>query len=431
MGLSLKARKEIQKEHFRRYQQASKKEKGKMLDELEGITGQNRDYLAWVLTSYGKTSWVSIDGKVVKLIARAKKGNTKKRIVAGGRPRKYHEGCIAALIKIWDVFDRPCGARLVPFIRHAIDYLEASHDPDFGIKGDIRQLLLEISDSHADRLLQPARKRLALRGKSCTTKGSLLKSQIAVRTFFAWDERKPGFFEIDRVAHCGISTRGAHCWTLTATDIYSGWTELRALLNNAHRWVKEALIDIKDTLPFALYGLDSDNGGEFINNQLVLWCHTEQIQFTRGRPYRKNDNCFVEQKNGDRVRKTVGYFRYDTEAAWEALKEVYRYLNPFTNYWQPSIKISGKTKLENGKYKKHYERAKTPCQRLLECPDIPEERKQILRTELQKQNPVALKKALDSAVDRLLHLNQEKAGKNIDNGGTLAEDAVVDGMYFG
>ena len=416
MGLSLKTRKEIQKEHCRRYQLASKKEKGKILDELEGATGQNRDYLAWVLTSYGKATWVTIDGKRVKLVAGGKKRKRGKRRGAGGRPRKYHDGCIASLTKIWDFFDRLCGARLVPFIRNTIDFLEASRNPDFGITSDIRQLLLEISDSHVDRLLQPAKKRLAFRGKSCTTQGPLLKSQIPVRTFFAWDERKPGFFEIDRVAHCGISTKGAHCWTLTATDIYSGWIELRALLNNAHRWVKESLVDIRDSFPFALYGIDSDNGGEFINTQVVLWCQKEHIQFTRGRPYRKNDNCFVEQKNGERVRKTVGYFRYDTEAEWEALAEVYRYLNPFTNYWQPSIKIRGKTKLENGKYQKRYEVAKTPCQRLLECPDIPEESKQKLRMELQRQNPVELKKGLDREVDRLLHLNQQKGGKNIDVG---------------
>ncbi len=165
-----------------------------------------------------------------------------------------------------------------------------------------------------------------------TQKGSLFKNQIPVRTFFSWDERKPGYFELDRVAHCGSNLSGEFCWTLTVTDVYSGWTEERPLLNNAQRWVKEAVEDVKETLPFPMRGVDSDNGGEFINHQLFLWCKKEEIQFTRGRPYRKNDNCFVEQKNGDRVRKTVGYFRYDTEAEYEALKEVYHYLNLFTNY---------------------------------------------------------------------------------------------------
>lgn len=157
-GLSLNTRKEIQEEHYQQYQQANKKKKGKILDELEGTTGQTKDYLAWVLTSYEKTSWVTTDGKRVKLIAGTKKRKSKKRIAVGGRPRKYYEGCITALTKIWGFFDRPCGARWVPFIRHAIDFLEASEDPDCGISGDIRQLLLEISNSYADRLLQPARK---------------------------------------------------------------------------------------------------------------------------------------------------------------------------------------------------------------------------------------------------------------------------------
>ena len=181
--------------------------------------------LSWVLTNYGKSTWVTIDGKRVKLVTGGKKRKRGKQRVAGGRPRKYHDGCIVSLTKIRDFFDRPCGEQLVPFIRNTIDFLETSRDPDFGFPSDIRQLQLEISDSHADRLLQPAKKRLALQGKRCTTQGLLLKSQISVRTFFAWDERKPGFFEIDRLAHCGISTKGAHCWRVTAPDIYSGWTK--------------------------------------------------------------------------------------------------------------------------------------------------------------------------------------------------------------
>jgi hypothetical protein len=419
MGLSLKTRKELIQEHSQRYQRASKKEKGKILDELSGATGLNRDYLAWKLSRYKNSTWVTINGKRVHFVAEGKPRSgrdRRKRENPGGRPRKYHDAFITVLTKIWEFIDQPCGARLVPFIRETIDFLEASEDPYFGITKDIRHLLLEISDAHADRLLRPARNRMALRGVSGTTRGPLLKSHIPVRTFFAWDERKPGFFEIDRVAHCGIHTKGAFCWTLSSTDVYSGWIELRALLNNAHRWVKEALIDIRQTIPFPLYGIDSDNGGEFINTQVLLWCQQEQIQFTRGRPYRKNDNCFVEQKNGDRVRKMVGYFRYDTEAEWEALREVYRYLNPFTNYWQPSIKISGKTKCENGRYRKHYEAAKTPCQRLLESSWISEACKERLRREKAQQNPIELKKALDSAVDRLLQLHQKKG-----------DTAVVDG----
>jgi hypothetical protein len=425
MGLSLKARKEIQKEHYKRYQKASKKGKGEILDKLAEATGHNRDYLAWILTSYGKTKYVTIEGERVKLVA-GSAGHKRKRKGGGGRPRRYHDSFIKSLTKIWAFFDGQCGTRLVPLIRSAIDFLEASGEPDFGITSGIRRLLLEISGSHADRLLRPAKKKLELRGKNLTKGGPLLKNQIPVRTFFKWDERKPGFFEIDRVAHCGYSTSGHFCWTLTATDIYSGWTEERALLNNANRWTKEALIDIRGNLPFALYGLDSDNGGEFINQQLYQWCQDEGIQFTRGRPYRKNDNCFVEQKNGDRVRKTVGYHRYDTGAELEALNEVYRYLNLFTNYWQPSIKISGKTKLENGKYKKKYEAARAPCQRLLESEDIPEGVKRKIRRELKKQNPVELKKSLDNAVDRLIKLNEQKNAES-KTASKLAEEAAVGG----
>jgi hypothetical protein len=401
----MSARKEIQREHYKRYQKGSKKEKGKILDDLVGATGQNRDYLAHVLANYGKTRYGVIEGKRVKFVS----GKGKKRRSGGGRPKQYDERFVKTLEKLWGFFDGECAKRLIPLIRSAIDFLEASVSPNFGIDSKIRELLLRISISHADRLLKPARKKAELRGKSTTKSGTLLKNQIPVRTFFRWDERKPGFFEIDRVAHCGTTLSGEFCWTLTATDIYSGWTEERALLNNAQRWAKEGVEDIKAHLPFAMYGIDSDNGGEFINHQLFLWCKKEEIEFTRGRPYRKNDNCFVEQKNGDRVRKTVGYFRYDTDGEYEALGEVYRFLNLFTNYWQPSIKISEKTRLENGKYQKKYEKAKTPCQRLLECQEIPEGVKTVLRETLKTLNPVDIKKALDKAVDKLVALHLEKA----------------------
>lgn len=421
----MKTRREIHEAHYKKYQSGSKKEKGKILDDLEGTTGQNRDYLAHVLTNYGKTVYATIEGKPVTI--KVEKG--KKRKSGGGRPRTYHASFVKTLVKIWIFFDEQCGRRLVPLIRSAIDYLEESAEPNFGITAPIRALLLTISASHVDRLLKGEREKARLRGKSTTKKGSLLKNQIPVRTFFSWDERKPGYFELDRVAHCGPSLSGEFCWTLTATDVFSGWTEERPLLNNAQRWVKEAVEDVKETLPFPMRGVDSDNGGEFINHQLFLWCKKEEIAFTRGRPYRKNDNCFVEQKNGDRVRKTVGYFRYDTEAEYEALKEVYHYLNLFTNYWQPSIKISEKTRLENGKYQKKYEEAMSPCQRLLKCKEIPGRIKTRLRKELSRQNPVRIKKELDKAVEKLIGLNIRKGKETIAS--KLAKEAAGSGYNFG
>ena len=178
------------------------------------------------------------------------------------------------------------------------------------------------------------------------------------------------------------------------------------MLNNAHRWVKEEIARIYETLPFPMLGIDSDNGGEFINHQLFDWCIQNNIKFTRGRPYRKNDNCFVEQKNGDVVRKTVGYARFEGQNTLEALQDVYRFLNPLLNYFYPTLRLIAKEKLPSGRYKKIYEKeAKTPYQRLVESLHLSEESKAELSRRKESLNPVRLKKAMDEARDRLLKLS--------------------------
>ena len=188
-------------------------------------------------------------------------------------------------------------------------------------------------------------------GISTTKHGDLLKNQVPVRVYCSWDERKPGFFEIDTVAHCGISASGHYCRSLTVTDVFSGWTELRSLLKSAHRWVKEAVQDIKNTLPFPMLGIDSDNGGEFINTQLI---------------------------------------------------------NPLTNFWNPSIKIIAKQKLPNGRYKKIYDVPKTPAQRLLDNPDISDTVKVRLRDARARTNPVVLRRLELAALAKLDLVRHEK-----------------------
>jgi len=221
---------------------------------------------------------------------------------------------------------------LAPFMREQMGFLERP----FRITEKDKKLLLSVSPSTIDRLLKTDRKKLALKGKSGTKPGKLLKKQIPVRTYYT--DKKPGFFEIDTVHHCGTSDSGEFCLTLTATDVYSGWVELRPTLNKAHKWVFEALLDIKSSLPFPLTGIDSDNGAEFINAALLKWCRDERIQFTRSRAYRKNDNCFVEQKNFSCVRNFVGYCRFSAVAERDALAAVYRSLCPLLNFFIPTIK---------------------------------------------------------------------------------------------
>jgi hypothetical protein len=214
---------------------------------------------------------------------------------------------------------------------------------------------------------------------------------------------------MDRVAHCGNAAKGRFGWTLTATDVCSGWTEERALPNNARFRVREAAKDIRSSLPFPMCGIDTDNGGEFINRELLQWCRDNRIEFIRGRLYRKNGNRFAGQKNRDAARKTAGYFRFDTGEELEALAERYHYLCPPSNYFYPSVKITGKIRLENGRYKKIYDEPKTPYQRLLESPDISDEVKAELKKRAAAHNMADLKIDMDKARDRLLRITREKA----------------------
>jgi hypothetical protein len=277
---------------------------------------------------------------------------------------------------------------------------------EFSLDEDICALLNSVSPATIDRKLKKAKERNHIKGISTTKPGSLLKSQIPIRVCFDRNECIPGYFELDTVSHCGARASGQFCQSLTITDVGSGWTEECGLLNNAHRWVKEQIAQTKANLPFPMLGIDTDNGGEFINHQLLDWCVQNGIKFTRARPYRKNDNCFVEQKNGDVVRKTVGYARFEGENAVHALAEAYRFLNPLLNYWYPTLRLIAKEKLPSGRYKKIYEKgAKTPYQRLLESPDLSDECKDELRFRKAALNPIELKRALDQARDRLLKLS--------------------------
>jgi len=404
MGLDMKTRKKICARICRRYQKAGKKDKAKILDEYGPMLEYNRDYLAHLLANWGKTVYATCGEKPVKCIAkpplkaRDKAPKSKKT----GRPEKYNKPFATVILSLWEFFDFQCGKLLAPLLKGMAGFFVQ----EFNLSEDMRALLLSVSPATIDRKLRNQKKRCRLKGIHTTKPGTLLKSQIPIRVCFDRDERRPGFFELDTVSHCGPNAKGQFCQTLTVTDVGSGWTEECALLNNAHRWVKEQIESTRDSLPFPMLGIDSDNGGEFINHQLLDWCLQNNIKFTRGRPYRKNDNCFVEQKNGDVVRKTVGYGRFEGQNAFNALADVYRFLNPLLNYWYPTIRLAAKEKLPSGRYKKIYEKdPKTPYQRLLESPCISEECKAELRRRAALLNPVALKRGLDEARDRLLKLS--------------------------
>jgi hypothetical protein len=413
------SRRQIVEANYVEYQKLEKKAKAALLDRLVPTCGMNRDYLAHVLSIYVKERVVDIDGKPVKLVAAAprKKRDKGKR---GGRPTKYDAAFVVVLADIWEHNEYQCGKLLSAFIRDVIDFLQESKapNPDYGITAEIRAKLVTVSPAEIDILLKPARKQLEIRGKSLTKSvNTPLKQLIPVRTYFKWEDRKPGNFAFDTVAHCGGSAAGQFCRTLTGTDVGSGWTEERSLLNNAQRWTAEAISNIRSELPFPLLEGHTDNGGEFINDWLYAWFQKNKIAFTRSRSHHSNDNCFVEQKNGDIVRKTVGYFRFDTPAEQKELAEVYRCLCPLLNYWYPTMKLTNKTRLDDGRYKKIYEKTpKTPYQRLLEAPELAEECKAELRWRKTLYNPVLLKRCLDEARDRLLRLNMKKGTMYLPSG---------------
>ena len=249
---------------------------------------------------------------------------------------------------------------------------------------------------------------MQLRGRSHTKPGSLLKSQIAIRTWAQWDDAVPGFVEIDLVGHEGGNAIGDHCYTLTVTDIATGWTENRSVKNKARRWVIAALEEISLIMPFPIIGVDSDNGSEFINHHLLDWCEQRKITFTRSRPGNSNDGAHVEQKNWAIVRTVVGYHRYDTAPELLLLNKIWVLQSLMTNYFYPQQKLI--SKVRNGaKVIKKYDRATTPHQRATGHRGVTAQDKIILVDTYSELNPAAVQREIQALTDRLLKITTSKA----------------------
>jgi hypothetical protein len=248
---------------------------------------------------------------------------------------------------------------------------------------------------------------LSLKGRSGTKPGGLLKHQIPIRTFADWDEDRPGFTEIDLVGHEGGNPRGEFAQTLTVTDIATGWTENEAVRNKAQVRVFAAITNLRGRLPFPLLGLDSDNGAEFINNELLRYCTEQKITFTRGRASKKNDNCYVEQKNWAVVRRSVGYLRYDTDTEVATLNALYLQLRLMINFFVPQAKLIAKER-DGAKVRKRYDRPQTPYQRILADRRIPAKTKQELKTVYRDLNPAAIRRQIIRLQQRLIDLANQK-----------------------
>jgi len=362
--LSYRAKRELLVQIAPRYREASSALKEVILDEFVAATGYARKYAIRLLNH-------PVDLKL-----------------AIERPRRPRYGLEVqqALQLTWTAANHICAKRLVPFLPTLVESLERHGHLQLSEEG--RNLLLSMSAATADRMLRPYRKQ-ERHGISTTRSGTLLKKQIPIRTFQDWNDVKPGFLEADLVAHCGTQAEGSFLYTLTLTDVATGWTECLPLLNRGQEAVVAALKRAQQLLPFPILGIDTDNGAEFINMELMAYCEQEHITFTRGRPQKSNDQCYVEQKNGQIVRQVVGYDRFVGELAYRQLTELYRALRVYVNCFQPSMKLQTKQR-EGSKVRRTYDQAQTPMQRLLASGAVPQPKQLELRRVTQALDPLRL-----------------------------------------
>jgi hypothetical protein len=360
-----------------RYREAPGHQKSAILDEFVAVTGYARKY-------------------AIRLLRRPE-------LVASGpirrpRPRRYGGEVQAALELAWAAANQICAKRLAPFLPDLVASLE--RHGHLTVSEQTRAQLLQISPATADRLLQTRRRAEQPRGISTTKAGSLLKHQIPVRTFTDWDDVRPGFLEADLVAHCGARAAGSYLYSLVLSDVATGWTECLALPHRSQEAVLQALDMAGRLLPFPLLGLDTDNGSEFLNQELLAYCQRERITFTRGRAYKKNDQCYVEQKNGSIVRALVGYDRFEGELAYRQLIELYRAVRLYVNGFQPSMKLRTKERA-GSKVTRTYHDARTPLQRLAASTALPHDIRDRLLALFAALDPVRLLQQLHTLQEAL------------------------------
>ena len=364
-----------------RYLRASKVEKGKILDEFMQVTGLHRK-------------------AAIRLLNRANQPKIGKR---RGRLRQYGPDVAGMLKSVWEASDRLCSKRLQPFLPEMVKVLRQHGEQR--INAFLETQLCQMSPSTIDRLLRPYRKLGGRKSLSTTRPGSLLKSCIPIRTFADWQENKPGFMETDLVAHCGESTEGFYLNTLCAVDVASCWTECLPVWGKWQEKVRQSVHRMRQRLFFPLLGIDSDNGSEFINQCFYNYCRDEKITFTRSRAYKKNDSCHVEQKNGNVVRRFVGYDRYASKAAFECLGRVYDLVRLYINFFQPTMKLVSKTR-HGARVHKVYDTARTPYQRLVQSGVLTEAKRAEMTATYHGLNPVLLINQINGNLEKLWQLTE-------------------------
>ena len=392
MGLTLTERRAVTEMTAIRYVVADKAAKGKILDELCANTGWHRNHARKALRAALKP----------KVVAPRR----------SPRPPVYGPKVIAALTTCWLVLGLPAGKRLAPILPEFVAVLR-----QFGeliIDDDTAALLVSMSAATIDRRLAVERAEHQPKGRRATKPGSLLRSQIPVRTWADWDDAKPGFVEIDLVSHDGGNTIGPFAFTLTVTDIATGWTENRSVPSKEAKCVLAALERIAEKMPFPILGVDSDNGAEFINVYLFLWCRNREITFTRARPTNKNDGCHVEQKNWAVVRTLVGYHRYDTAPELLLLNEIWQLQSQLTNYFYPQQKLVSKVR-DGAKVSKKYDTATTPFRRAINHSTIADDHIASMGRIHALINPAATQRQIKALTAQLYKITTSKSKPAVRN----------------
>lgn len=365
-----------------RYGAAGRKEKQRILDEFCETTGMHRK-------------------AAIRLLNRESGPAAGRR----GRPRRYGPEVAEALVRVWEVGDRMCSKLLVAVMPDLVDALE--RHGELQLTAELRAQLVEISAASIDRLLRRHRRGLGLQPRRPSTPVGSLKSEIPVRTWSEWTGVEVGSLQADLVLHCGESTDGFYLTTLCAVEVATGWTELQPVWGHGKQRVGTAVHNVRQRLPFPLRSLHTDNGSEFINHILFNWCRQEQIHFTRGRSYRKNDQAYVEQRNWLTVRRQVGYVRLASKRAYTLLGQLYPLLSLQLNFFRPIRKIVAKERA-GARVLKRYDQPRTAYQRLIESGALSEKARAEVDATLLKINPASLQRRIDTLLRQLWSLGNDE-----------------------